>query len=432
MRYAIGVDLGGGSTKCAVVNENGKIVWPSNGNPISISYKNDAKNPISTDIPAKALKALLQKVSNEYGSLDTVGIAATGLVSETGIVNEGVSFNNYQNYDWSNIAKGLGFRKVKVTHDVRAAAWAEYIAQGKPKGKMLHVTLGTGIGGALLLDGDFFYGLNYAQGEIGYMPFLNETKTGNSFAQQANEGSVLGVMLTSLIHLINPKYIYLDGFANRSIKSAEDFINKHAFAISLKGLEIKGVNEQSNDIRKLAWDAATKQNRQTNETLIYLARRNNSIGSAIVTNTSVADFGERIGKVYMWPSEQIFLHEDFVFLEKYSGAFGVEAIYEYLTRNKKEFRDIANSTRKEAEKSLFSAGMLLGYSLVNATYITEADIITLGGKLPTVAPSYIAAVNQTFSKYYDGSNPPDIRIGRAENEAGIIGAALYALGVGLA
>ncbi len=62
------------------------------------------------------------------------------------------------------------FKKpVYFTNDANAAAWGEYLAgSGKGYRSLVMVTLGTGIGGAMILDGKLYEGCNFAAGEFGH------------------------------------------------------------------------------------------------------------------------------------------------------------------------------------------------------------------------------------------------------------------------
>ncbi len=117
--------------------------------------------------------SLVKKLENEH-KIDGIAISTAGMVDyKTGIIaGHGPTFKNYKGFDWKKEIKDeLGIPAV-VENDVKAAAMGE-LAYGAGKGfsQAFVLTVGTGIGGALILDGKLYRGASGHAGEIGYMPF---------------------------------------------------------------------------------------------------------------------------------------------------------------------------------------------------------------------------------------------------------------------
>ena len=164
-KYTIGIDLGGTTMTAGLVNENYEIV---------------AKTTWATRLPRpaedleKALADLCRTVAKEnkvdFADVNYVGIGTPGSVNfKTGFVG----FNtNFGYYDWNlgpDMEKMLGC-KVYVENDANAAAYGEYIAGGaKGYNDAVVITLGTGIGGGLVVGGKLYTGFAQSGLEVGHM-----------------------------------------------------------------------------------------------------------------------------------------------------------------------------------------------------------------------------------------------------------------------
>lgn len=119
---------------------------------------------------------VLSLVDNLEGEYDIEGIAIStaGMVDyKTGIIaGHGPTFKNYKGFDWKKeIREELNIPTV-VENDVKSAAMGELtFGAGKGASSAFVLTVGTGIGGALILDGKLYRGASGHAGEIGYMPF---------------------------------------------------------------------------------------------------------------------------------------------------------------------------------------------------------------------------------------------------------------------
>ena len=163
-KYTIGIDLGGTTMTAGLVNEKfevvGKVTWAT-------------RLPRPAQDLEKALAELCRTVAREnkvdFADIRYVGIGTPGSVNfTTGFVG----FNtNFGYYDWNlgpDMEKLLGC-KVYVENDANAAAFGEYIAGGaKGYRDAVIITLGTGIGSGIILNGKILRGFNFAAGEMGH------------------------------------------------------------------------------------------------------------------------------------------------------------------------------------------------------------------------------------------------------------------------
>ena len=171
MRYGFGVDLGGTTVKLAYFNEQGDLLhkWeiPTNTSDNGIH--------ILPDI-ADAIDGYIQKNQIDKTTLVGIGIGVPGPVSGKGVVNKCV------NLGWGvfNIAQELSSLtglSVKAGNDANVAALGEYWKGGGAGCEnMIMATLGTGVGGGIIVDGRVLHGAHGSGGEIGHL-VLNRDET---------------------------------------------------------------------------------------------------------------------------------------------------------------------------------------------------------------------------------------------------------------
>lgn len=164
--YYIGVDLGGTNIAIGIVDENGTILRKG-----SVPTKAQRE----PDEIIKDMAELAKKLCAEQGiSVDDVeyaGIAAPGTAdSSTGII---VYSNNIHMLNYPIAAKFTefsGIKKVYIENDANAAAKGE-VACGAAKNhkNSIMITLGTGVGGGIVIDGKIYSGFNFAGAELGHM-----------------------------------------------------------------------------------------------------------------------------------------------------------------------------------------------------------------------------------------------------------------------
>ena len=166
--YRIGIDLGGTNIAVGLVNEFCRIV-------VKKSTPTLAKRPsdeITSDMARLCLEVCAE-AKTPITEIESIGIAAPGIANlDNGCVEYSCNlpFRRYP------IAKKLASMldiedsKIKIANDANAAAYGEAVA-GAARGSKnsIMVTLGTGVGGGIIIDGKIFTGHNHAAGEIGHI-----------------------------------------------------------------------------------------------------------------------------------------------------------------------------------------------------------------------------------------------------------------------
>ena len=164
MKYYIGVDLGGTNIVAGVVNENYEIISKA-------SVKTNLPRPeqeIAADI-IKVSKQAVESAGITMDQIEWVGMGTPGIAnSETGIIEYSNNLGFVNTPMVKYLEEGLG-KPAFIENDANAAAYGEYVA-GAAKGakNAVCITLGTGVGGGIIIDGKIYCGSNFGGAEIGH------------------------------------------------------------------------------------------------------------------------------------------------------------------------------------------------------------------------------------------------------------------------
>ncbi len=170
--YRIGIDLGGTNIVAGVVDEDYKIVAKA-------SCKTNVPRPeseICDSMAEVALKAA-EKAGITIDEVECIGIGVPGAVNpRTGVIEYSANLF-FHNWEVVKMMKERLGKKVLIENDANAAALGEYLA-GSAKGakNAVAITLGTGVGGGIIINGKIYSGSNYAGAELGHMVIVKDGK----------------------------------------------------------------------------------------------------------------------------------------------------------------------------------------------------------------------------------------------------------------
>lgn len=155
------LDIGGMSIQYGVFDQEGNLLSKLS----SVSSKNEEKSilELSIEIIAETIKS---------SPIRGVCVASSGVIdSEKGeVIYSGYTIPNYKGTEIKKTIEEMFDLPCEVENDVNCTALGEYWkGSGQDSSSLVCLTIGTGIGGAVLLDGSIFHGKNFAAGEIGYM-----------------------------------------------------------------------------------------------------------------------------------------------------------------------------------------------------------------------------------------------------------------------
>ena len=171
MRYGFGVDLGGTTVKIAYFDERGTLL--SKWEIPTITENNGEK--VLPDIAASVLSCIKENNISVDDVLG-IGIGVPGAVDRNGVV-AGCDNLGWGRTDVQTVLKDLTGLPVKAGNDATVAALGEcWKGSGNGCDNMVFITLGTGVGGGIIIDGKPLYGMSGAAGEIGHI-VLNRSET---------------------------------------------------------------------------------------------------------------------------------------------------------------------------------------------------------------------------------------------------------------
>ncbi|USQ81672.1 ROK family glucokinase [Ornithinimicrobium faecis] len=164
----IGVDVGGTKVVAGLVDESGSVVAQTRRDTPGRTTQPSVVEEVIVDAVAEMLAAAT-------GPVLGVGLGAAGFVSadrRTVVFAPHLAWRDEPIRD--RLAQRLGL-PVVLDNDAKAAAWAEFrFGAGRDESRLLLVTLGTGIGGALVIDGRVERGRHGLAGEFGHMQVVPE------------------------------------------------------------------------------------------------------------------------------------------------------------------------------------------------------------------------------------------------------------------
>lgn len=153
MKKALAIDVGGTKIYNTIINEKGEIL-------AEVEKHHTPKT-------FNEIKALFEEIISKYEKeVDVIAFATCGAVNNSNNAILGSTGNIAKEYPTMDF-KSLSKKPVFVENDANAAAWAEHVigsSKGMPYSVML--TLGTGVGGGIILDNKLYKGKNGAAGEM--------------------------------------------------------------------------------------------------------------------------------------------------------------------------------------------------------------------------------------------------------------------------
>lgn len=165
MKYCFGIDVGGTTVKLGLFDTEGTVIdkWE-----IKTRTENGGVN-VLPDI-AEAVKAKMEEKGISTADVEGAGIGVPGPVTSDGYVNKAVNLGWNEKFNVEEKLSALLELPVKAGNDANVAALGEmWKGGGLGYKNLVMVTLGTGVGGGVILNGNILTGVNGAGGEIGHI-----------------------------------------------------------------------------------------------------------------------------------------------------------------------------------------------------------------------------------------------------------------------
>ncbi|MCF6150148.1 MAG: ROK family protein [Candidatus Kuenenia sp.] len=259
--YLIGIDLGGTNLKAGIVDRGGRILHR-----FSIKTNADAESLVISQQICELIAEIIKNARIEKSGIIGIGLGSPGLIDKQGeTILFSPNLSKWRDIPIKRIIAEKFDLPCVLENDANAAAWGEkWAGAGKNANSLVMLTLGTGIGGGIILDNKLWRGMNNVAGEIGHMSIQTDgpqcncgnygcievyaSATGmvkrfrkllesgkasllkkddeitakriNEAAVQGDEaaqsiieetGYYLGIAIVNIIHILNPEVIVLAG-----------------------------------------------------------------------------------------------------------------------------------------------------------------------------------------------------------------------------
>lgn len=168
--YYLGIDLGGTNIAAAVVDENYKIIGTG-------KVKTNCPRP-AEEIAEDMYKAGMMAVESCGLKLDDIAEVGVGAPGSVNPKDGFICYSNnlgFVNLPLGEMLEKKFGRKVFLENDANAAAYGEQLAgAGKGTRQFVAITLGTGVGGGVIINGHILSGMNSAGGELGHAVIVKD------------------------------------------------------------------------------------------------------------------------------------------------------------------------------------------------------------------------------------------------------------------
>lgn len=165
----LGIDIGGTNIAAGLVDKDGKIIYKS-------STPTLADRPIEEIVDDMICLCydVADKADYSIDDVEAIGIGCPGTVDND---NGVIVYSNNIVMDHVRLGEMIQTKlgkPVNIENDANAAALGEYIVNGNNAKSFVFITLGTGVGGGVIIDGKLYRGFNFAGGELGHIIIQSE------------------------------------------------------------------------------------------------------------------------------------------------------------------------------------------------------------------------------------------------------------------
>jgi len=313
-QFVVGVDLGGTKIAAGLFTAEGKLTLQH----LQPTRAQEGPQAVIEGL-RQAVLQLISQAGIDFSQLKGIGLAAAGAIdSHNGVVTLSPNLPGWRNIPLRQIMKDSLGITIYLTNDANAAALGEYLfGAGQNVANLVYVTVSTGIGGGIIINGEVYEGVSGAAGEVGHMTIdingpacncgsngcLETLASGAALAREARRhieagegaaileasggdlaqvsaktvflavqqgdrlagelirrtGRYLGVGLANLVNIFNPELIIIGGglsnMGERLLEPARGVMRERAYEISASAVRIvpAALGSDSGLIGAAAW-----------------------------------------------------------------------------------------------------------------------------------------------------------------------------------
>lgn len=250
VRQFVAVDIGGTQIKISLIDENANFL--------------DEIHTLDTPNGNLIVSSISEFIEANYQNFDGIGVSSAGVIDPVKgeVVFSGPTIPDYINQKIKEPLEQKFNKPVSAENDVNAALLGEYWqGAAKDTSSCFMATIGTGVGGAILLNGELWRGSSLSAGEVGYLnfngkhyqeeasslsmvniakeKFYNPNLNGKIIFEEAIKGNQayktliedmidsLTIGLSDIIYVLNPETIVLGGGVMEQVEYLEPLIHKY-------------------------------------------------------------------------------------------------------------------------------------------------------------------------------------------------------------
>lgn len=245
-KLVIGVDLGGTKINTGIVDETGKVIKSIK----ALTLASEGPYPVIDRIKT-TIYEVIKSAGVNLQDIAGIGIISPGPIDSTkGLVINPSNLPGWDHIPLVNVLKEEFKLPVTLDNDANAAALGEYLfGSGKNLKNFVYLTVSTGIGGGIIINGELYRGTNSNAGEIGHMTIdfkgpkcncgnigcFEVFASGTALARYAKEAIKLG-RVTRIISIageeeVNAKHVF--EAASKGDSVALELVDREAFYLGI-------------------------------------------------------------------------------------------------------------------------------------------------------------------------------------------------------
>lgn len=167
MRYFVGLDVGGTTMKAAVVGDDGRPLTP----PVSLPTRPERGQEVGLETMCETIRQAIAAARLSQNDIAAIGVATPGLMDiRAGIILDPPNLKPWKNVPVREHIRQAFGKPTAYQNDANAAAYGEFwVGAARGSRSMVLFTLGTGVGGGIIIDNRIIEGEHSHGGELGHL-----------------------------------------------------------------------------------------------------------------------------------------------------------------------------------------------------------------------------------------------------------------------
>ena len=196
MKYAIGIDIGGTKISLALGTAQGRILTRR-----EIPTRTGTKTKVCIKELTACLVTLIKGFAIPKKKILGIGVGCPGAVNaQKGVLPRSPNLPGWTGLPLRNILKKATGLPVSLANDANAAALGEsFFGAGKKSKNFIYITVSTGIGGGIVINGQLYEGSSFVAGEIGHMSIVPEGRKCNCGQKGCLEAYASGTAIGNFV-----------------------------------------------------------------------------------------------------------------------------------------------------------------------------------------------------------------------------------------